>query len=483
MNFHLSELRIPRFRIRDLSVTNLRKRIHARAALAVTLQVGRMAVGLVRRDNGSTHLAEAFALPITANDVLRDPEKAGAELAARLDEAGIRERRCVVCVPAAWAMAASAELPPVSIEDLRGYLELRAEREFPIAANELRLAWCTYELPDGKRRATLAAIPAKRMQAVELMLEAAGCRAVSISPGLDDCLAEGAPPAALYFFVNGNDVDVIATAGGGIAALRSLAGPDVSGATMFDPVAFCREVRITLGRLPDAVRQQIREARFGDTAASARLCRAIRPFLEPMGIACPPLPAELPEEPAGASLEPVERHLFEREVAFEFLVTQPNRWETLLKRFDSRKRRFIAGGVAAFILLPLLLFFIRSRIERSLDHEWNAMRRTVAELEETQAKLRQFRPWFEPTPQSLMILEGLTSAFPEQGDVWAKTLEISEAAKVTCGGFARNQVALMSFLDRLRSRPDVAALQVQQVRGENPVQFSVTYKWEAKNAE
>ena len=32
------------------------------------------------------------------------------------------------------------------------------------------------------------------------------------------------------------------------------------------------------------------------------------------------------------------------------------------------------------------------------------------------------------------------------------------------------------------SRPDIVEVQVQQVRGENPVQFSLTYRWEARDA-
>jgi len=105
--------------------------------------------------------------------VVANPERAGQELAAALTAAGIAEKRCVVCVPPGWALTTSTEVPSVGAEDLRGYLELRAEREFPVAAADLRVAHCAYALPDGSRRATLAAIPAKRMEAVSQMLETA----------------------------------------------------------------------------------------------------------------------------------------------------------------------------------------------------------------------------------------------------------------------------------------------------------------------
>ena len=92
--------------------------------------------------------------------------------------------------------------------------------------------------------------------------------------------------------------------------------------------------------------------------------------------------------------------------------------------------------------------------------------------------IRQFRPWFEPVPRDLQVLENLALAFPESGEVWAKSVTLGENNKVSCSGFAQNQSAWLSFLERLRKRKDVSHLQVQQVRGEKPIQFSIVYKWE-----
>jgi Tfp pilus assembly protein PilN len=168
-------------------------------------------------------------------------------------------------------------------------------------------------------------------------------------------------------------------------------------------------------------------------------------------------------------------------VAFEFLPPQVNRWEQVARQFEDRRRRWIALAVVAAVLLPIITFFVRSHIESSLNDEWAGMRRKVADLESLQQRIRQFRPWFEASPQSLQIIEGLAAAFPDQGDVWAKSIQVTDGSKVTCSGFARSQSALLAWFDRLRARKDVTALQVQQVRGENPIQFSITYKWEAQN--
>ncbi len=469
-----------------VDIAELKKRWQVRSALAITLESGRMVVDLVVRDNGAS-ASPSFSLPFGAEAVIADPEKAGQELAAQLAAAGIRERRSVICIPPGWALTASTDLPEIASEDLRGYLELRAEREFPIAVSDLRLAHCAYTLPDGKRRATLAAVAAKRLVAVERMLEVAGYRAVSISLGVEGCRSQAEAPAALHFLANGNHVDVVIAAGGGIAALRSLPGPTSAGEHGFDAGSFCRDVRIALGGLPDAVRQQLHAARFGGAPAAAEtLCSGIRQQLERMGIespACaPPRAGHDHVAHVGAASDAATSHLLGKPLAFEFVPPQTNRWQTLVQRFDSRRRRWFITAALALIVLPVLLFLIRSNIESGLSKEWNGMSKSVGEIETLQQKIRLSRPWFEPVPRGLQLLEGMMAAFPEQGEVWAKSVQITDASKVTCEGFARNQPALVAFLERLRGRPDVTELQVQQVRGENPVQFSLTYKWEARDA-
>ena len=84
------------------------------------------------------------------------------------------------------------------------------------------------------------------------------------------------------------------------------------------------------------------------------------------------------------------------------------------------------------------MFFIRSQQESSLDAEWRGMNANVADLDALQQQIRRFHPWFDRTPTTVQLLESLFAAFPEAGDVWAKSIVI-KGATVTCTGFARDQ--------------------------------------------
>ncbi len=403
-------------------------------------------------------------------------------------------------------MTASSDLPSVSPEDLRGYLEIRAEREFSLPLSELRLGYSAYTLPDGTSRATLAALPSKRLEAVEKMLAAAGRRAVSISLALDAVFTDE-EPTRLHLLADGGHVDVVVTAGvllagQGVAALRTLSGPSghkngaasmddaelLAEATTvlavsstangdggtFNPAAFCREVRITLGRLPTAVQAQVRTAHFlGAPEAARQLCQETREGLQRMGIVSPEecAPDDAPVPPVSAV-----RYLHRETVPFEFVVPVPNRWEQAFHRFNTTRGRKIAGVVLALILLPMLLFFIRSRQESSLTAEWNGMRNQVADLDILQQKIRRFRPWYDRTPTRLQLLDGLFAAFPDAGDVWAKSITI-KGTTVSCTGFARTENARQAMMNRLIARPEVSELKTVQTRGVNPVQFTFTYRW------
>ena len=452
--------------------TQLKNRFQSHAVLALTIAPDRIAVSLVRPEGAAL---PPLSLDISAAKLLENPVKAGAELLSALEAAHLRERRCVVCLPPSWALSASADLPEVNPEDLRSYFELRAEREF--STSDLRLAHSPFSQPGGTRRATLAAIPVKRMEAVEKMLATAGCQPVSITLALSGCLAQADP--TLHLLAPGGPTQVIVSSGGGIAALRTLAGSAAS-----DPAAFARELRITLGRLPEAIRQNVRRARLVGPPEPA-----LREIVARMGLEAL---EEESGEPADAAVESAGYFLQNRPVPFEFLVPEVNRWPARLERFNTRRGRQVVGVAVGLILLPLLVFIFRSRMENNLQEEWNGMKNTVADLDDLQKKVRQFRPWFEPSPQKLQALDTLISTFPERGEIWVRSVQITTLSgkdetappgtlKVTVSGFTRSSANLLGLQDRLPKQPGVSALQLQQMRGNNPIQFSLSFKWGPKH--
>ena len=346
-----------------------------------------------------------------------------------------------------------------------------------MAADEMRISHSPYSLPDGKRRTTLAAVPNRRMEAVEKMLAAAGCRAVSVSLALDECLAE--PKPALHFLANGTHTSVVVTAGGGVVSMRSLASPGpADGETPFDAAAFYREVRITLGRLPETLRRQVREARFGGTPASARRLRAATSDqLLGLGLESVNGASNGAGEPREAAVAAAQCFLRKQPVTFEFVVPEVKQWEVMLKRADLKGRKRLIQIGACTIALPVLALLVRGQIEGYYTRRWDKMKDNVAELTSLQQKILMFHPWFKGAPVTVQTMEGLATVFPEQGDVWAKNLIIKDSGQVTLTAFAKSRAAELAFNDRLISHPGVTAVATEGERGTNPIEFTVTFTY------
>jgi Tfp pilus assembly protein PilN len=104
--------------------------------------------------------------------------------------------------------------------------------------------------------------------------------------------------------------------------------------------------------------------------------------------------------------------------------------------------------------------------------QWSAMSDKVQELDGLQQQIRQYHPWFDDSFRSLTILRQLTQAFPEDGSVTAKTMEIRDGNTVTCTGTAQDNTALLRTLNQLRTADGVTDIKLQQIRGKSPMQFS-----------
>jgi hypothetical protein len=71
----------------------------------------------------------------------------------------------------------------------------------------------------------------------------------------------------------------------------------------------------------------------------------------------------------------------------------------------------------------------------------------------------------------------VTAAFPEDGVVSAKIIEIHDGNLISCIGTARDNPSLLATIDRLRGSEQVRDLRVDQIRGHAPLQFTFNFQW------
>ncbi len=94
-------------------------------------------------------------------------------------------------------------------------------------------------------------------------------------------------------------------------------------------------------------------------------------------------------------------------------------------------------------------------------------------LDSLQEQIRQYRPWFDESVRGLTILRCLTQAFPEDGSVTAKTVEIRDLSAVTCTGLARDRQVLLKTIENIRKVQQFREVALGPTRGQPPaVQFT-----------
>ena len=486
---------------------NFAKRKKLTSLLGLSLDGSRLEGVVLKRTNGSLQQQQTFAVTLSLDPLTAAPELVGREIRNHLDAVGVRERFCVVGVPLKWALTAHTELPKLTDEDAASLLQLEAERGFPSDPATLRLSNSSCPLPEGKQLVTMAGISNGQLATLEQVLVAAKLKPVSFTLGLSALQppflgapasrrldapqpAGGTPalPGVLALAIGESTVSLQITCGG-VAALRALEGAieNEGGRRALQPDLVAREARITLGQLPAGLRASVKQVRiFGPRELAQQLADEMELRFEPMGLDVEVVAAYAPNE-FGVTLPPdgslsaafslAARWLTGQAPEFEFLPPKPTAWQQINKKYSSSKLRSIGAIAAGMVLIIGGLFGWQQYKLMSLRSEWSDMSAKVHELENMQAQIKQYRPWFDDSFRSLSILRQVTESFPDSGVVTAKMVEIREGGVVSCSGTAREWAALSKMMDQLSAAPGVSGFRSGPIRGKAPMQFSFDFHW------
>lgn len=475
----------------DLKTILRKRKKKLTTLLGLTLDGSRLEGVVLKRMNGSLQAQQSFSAQLTLDPLTAAPELVGREIRNHLDAAGIRARNCVIGLPLKWILTAQTELPPLPEADAASLLQLEAERGFPTDVATLQTSRSFCALPGDKKFVLLTGVSNTQVGAIEQVLAAAKLKPASFSAGIAALQPPGAEKTdgVLALRIGETNVGLQVTAGGGVAALRALEGTmdNEAGRRMLHADMVSREARITLGQLPAELRDAVKRVRiFGPREFAQRLADEMELKFEPLGLEVEVVSTYAPDEfgvtlppdaPVSMAFSLAARLLTEQKPAFEFLPPKPTVIEQFVAKYSSGPLR-TTGAVAAGVGVIILGLFLFQQIQLwRLRSQWNQMASKVTELQNIQNQIQQYRPWYDETYRGLAILRQLTLAFPEDGAVTAKAVEIHDDGTVSCSGNASDNAALLAVLARLRAATGVSGLNLDQIRGKSPMQFSFHFQY------
>jgi hypothetical protein len=464
------------------------KKKRLNSILGLALDGHKFEAVVLRRTNGSISLLKSCAATLALDPLTNDAELVGREIRNHLEAAGIRERNCVVSLPSSWAFALQVPIPEIPEEDIPGFLEIEAERGFPYGPEALLISNVRHQLPGGEKYAGLFALQREHIATLESVLKHARLKPVYYALNVSS-LAVLPPAGNAMVLAIGEVVSLQVSYAGGIPALRILEGAiDAEpGKRRIRADLIARECRITMGQLPEQVRESIRDVRIvGDPELAQTLAEGLRNSMRSLGINITTLTRFGPEDfgvvlpseaPASAAFALAARYLADRPPAFKFILPKVSQWQQISSRYSSRKLAWIGIAAAIVLLLVGLLFGVQQFQLSRLRSQWAAISPRVTDLEDVQQQIRKYRPWFDNSFRTLTIVKRLTEAFPEEGSVTAKTVEIHEGSTVSCSGSARDSQALYKALDRLRGMKEIYDVKLDNVRGKTPLEFLFNFHW------
>lgn len=464
------------------------------SALGLALDGNRLEAVVLRRSHDALQVKEFVTAPMALSPLGGDPALVGREIRNHLDLAGVRERRCVVCIPVNWVLSVQTQLPDLPEADIESFLQIEAERGFTSGHENLFIVNSRWQSAGGEKFATLLAVPRNHLDTLETALKAAQLKPMAFVLGLAALESGGRDSTAnsLAIALGSNSVELGAAAGGGIAALRSLDGAiETAGPQKHvDADLVAREIRITLGQLPPKLAEGMRGVKvFARGELARQFLNELSPRLQAMGLrlesmdrasaaefTAPPSP-DIALSPALAAAANYLRGVASGPGLLPPKVNAFQQWMASSVAF---KKLGWAGLAGAGVALCVCGAFLVQEIQlANWTAKLKAVDRQAAEVRDAQMHINKYGAWFDESFRGLSILKALAEAFPQDGSVTAKTVQIHDLAEVTCSGNARDSLSYSTVIEKLGKARGVNELTTDSLRGNSPnIQFTFKFQWE-----
>ena len=382
-------------------------------------------------------------------------------------------KECILVLPAHLAPSIILTVPDISPEDRKGFIQIQAEQQLPLPLSEIHLATHEFQIGNqdhalvvGLRRDTVSklkeAVIANGFQVASITVDIAGV--VDHAVDGNDSLAD-----SCQLIQGQSSLTMVTHAEGGPTGLRHfhLTNGGMDAATLE------RELRITLGQFPQSLQRQLttlRTAKLPGVSSEQHV-----PISEHRSIAG--LNVVNVAETSDLFVPIASSFFLKGASPLEFLPSRTSRFGKMYGQFNSRRNLWV--GSMSVVALTAIAFLSQFFQLDELQTNWNGMKEKVAAVETVQGKIREFRPWFDPSVPvpSLTTARAITRAFPPTGDIWLKQLSIRDDSKITATGSSKDQKSLLATLVKLRSTSGISNLELKSQQGSEPISFSFEFDW------
>jgi hypothetical protein len=293
------------------------------SVIGLSIADGQLRVAHAARAKNAIAVLRSTTATLSLDVFHPETELVGREIKNHLEAASIRERHCVVALPASWILSQHTKLPDLAPEDAASLLQIEAEKSFPCDPEELHITRSPHKSGESAY-VTQLAIRQEQLARLTAVLKSAGLKPVSFTLGLD--ALPGAIPASgegrITLVVEPKGAALLIAAGGGVAAFRAFEASidSEAGENIVNGAALARELRITFEQVPADLRREIRQLHLlGDDKIARQLEETLADWARESGLTVVRTPAARVPVAEQMVEEAATRHLREGAPQLEFL--------------------------------------------------------------------------------------------------------------------------------------------------------------------
>jgi hypothetical protein len=391
----------------------------------------------------------------------------GHRLRHFLREQGFSARRAVVGLAAKWVLTKEVEAPAASPDVLAGMLSIQAERAFSLNADDLVFDYC--ERTGASEKGPILLLAARRQvvhqiqdlaAAAGLQVQAMTISALACSQALSQ---DGAGRYGLY--ARPTYCEFWAQSEGHPRFIKHVpVGKNGTAEGYADLLASTVERLVLLSPMPGQVPPH-RITAYDACGQSDELIDGLGKRLAPR-IAVSNGRTALVSQGLGLHDRPEEaRALAAAAVALTGVGTQRPPVDFLNPRIGGKKvtshRRLLVWGIGAAAaclvgILVLIVLWQGYRRDLAAANTWlKENGNQIAAAQGTVDRDQFSSSWYSRTPRFLECLKELTTAFPEEPSIWAKSLALNENGTGSLVGKTTSEAGFHGVLDRMNQNAAV----------------------------
>jgi hypothetical protein len=394
----------------------------------------------------------------------------GQRLRQFLREQGFTARRAVVGLAAKWVLTKEVDAPAANAEVLAGMLSIQAERAFSMNADELIFDYCGRASSTDKNPILLLAARRQIVHHIQELTEAAGLQVQAITLSALACskvLSEGGLASWYGLYARPTYCEFWTQSDGSPRFIKHVPmAKNGTPAGYADLLASTVERLVLLSPMPGQT-PPYRVTAYDACGLTEKLVEGLSQRLGPQ-ITVSNGRGGLPAKGLGLKDHPDEG----RGIAAAAVALTGVEPEKLLvdflnprigaKKAVSHKRAVVwgAGVAAACFMGMIVLLAVWHKYSSDLATAQAWLKENNTAIAAAQAKVdrdKYANSWYSQKPWFLECLKELTTAFPEEPSIWARSLALNENGTGSLVGKTTNEMVFYGIRDKLKQNTAVFA--------------------------